>query len=259
MTTPRRHRERPRRRNRIVGGIAGLVLVATVVALVVGGGDEDATRGAADGSGPSPAASTDGATAVPTTGSPSVTGAPTAPGGGAIDPKSDAILTPTELERFQLRGSDLPPGWRTLDTVRAATDTLIGPCLRKATTPTVPHVLTTTSFRSGSSGPVLTSSVRDHTSPAASARAMTAVRDAVLACARGTSKPTLQTFALSSRADASVAVTFTLTQDGSSARGEVIVARVGARSVTLALIGLDAKDLEIGRDAVRTVVARFAG
>lgn len=255
MTTPRRHLEPTGRRNRrIAAAAAGLALLAVLVTVLVTGGDEDPERAAngAPGNGTSTTAgpaATDGATPGAAAGS----GAPS----GTPDPATDAIVTPTELEPFLLRGSDLPAGWRTLDTARAATDDLMGSCLRKATTPTVPHALRSISLRSGSNGPVLTSTVRDFTTPAQSARAMSAVRSAVLACARGSSKPALTTFAFASKADASVGVTFTITQDGSSARGEVVVARVGARSVTLALIGLDDTDLRIGQDSVRTVVARL--
>jgi len=255
MTTPSRHRETPHRRNRIIAAAAaGALLVAVIAAVAFGGSDDD----------PSSAANRDGGSSTSTgadadgtaSGGPSGTATAGGKGGGKVDPTDDAIVTPTELEPFLLRGSDLPPGWRTLDKARTATDALMGACLRKATTPTVPHALKTISFRSGSNGPVLTSTIRDFTTPALSVRGMTEVRTAVLKCANGTSKPALKTFAFTSNA-AAVGVTFTVTQDGTSARGEVIVARVGARSVTLALVGLTEKDLEIGRDAVRTSIARM--
>lgn len=256
MTTPPRRRAAPHRRNQIIAGVAAGALVLGGLAGYLFGGSEDDPGSAATGD------VTSTATSAPTSsdatpGGPSATGTPAPDDGSTVDPADDAIITPTELEPFLLRGSDLPPGWRTLESASTATSTLMGSCLRKATTPSVPHVAKATSFRSGSNGPVLTASVRDFTTPSQSARAMTAVRAAVLACVNANGSPALKTFTLTSKADASVAVTFVVSQDGSSARGEVLVARVGARSATVALVGLTEKDLAIGQDALRTMIARL--
>lgn len=257
MSTPtHRHRDTPHGRNRIIAAAAAGVLLLGVLAAVLLGGSDDDPSSAANRDGSSSTTDPDG-TGGTSTASPSGTGTKGAKGGSKVDPSDDAILTPTELEPFLLRGSDLPGGWRTLDRAIEATSKLMGPCMQKAITPTVPHVVKTTSFRSGSNGPVLTASIRDFTTPAQSVRGMTEVRSAVLACARAGGKPTLRTIAVSSKADSSIAVTFVVTQAGSSARGEVIVAKVGARSTTVALIGLTPADLELGKDALRTMIARL--
>lgn len=259
MTTPRRRLETPHRRRRIIAGAAaGVLVLAAVLAFTLGGSDDDPDNAAnSDGSSTtSPGGSTDGTTGTDGAGGPNATGTNGA-NGDEVDPADDAIITPTELEPFLLRGSDLPPGWRTLAAASQATDELMGTCMQKAIVPSVPHVLTSTSFRSGSNGPVLTATVRDYTTPQQSARAMTAISKAVLNCVNTTGKPTLTPLTVPSKADASTGVTFTVTQEGSSARGEVLIARVGARSATLALIGLTEKDLELGRDALRTMIARL--
>lgn len=256
MTRSTGHRaaaRQPVSRTRLAIAAALLAAVAVVGWLFSRGGDDDATSGAAATSTAS-SANPDASATTYATGS-SAPGTGTTP--GAIEGSDDAIVTPTELESYALRGSDLPPGWRTLDAATAATNKLIGECLRTATTPTVPHVLHTGSFRSGSEGPVLTSSVRDFTTVAQSKRALADVRTQVARCVNGSGKPSLSTINLPNRADASVAVGFTITQSGSSARGELIVARVGQRSTTVVLIGLTEKDLRVGRDAVDTVIARM--
>lgn len=259
MNTPRRRLEKPGRRTRRIAAAAaaGLALVAVLITLLVSGSAQDPDPAANPGQGAETTAGTGGSASASPTATASTDPDSTATPSTLPDEDEDAIRTPTELEPFALRGSDLPTGWRTLDAAGPATAKLIGSCLVKATTPSVPHVLNTGSFRSGSEGPVLTSTLRDFATPEQSTRAWSEVRSAVLACARGTSKPSLKTVSLTSKADASVAVGFTITEQGYSARGELLVARVGVRSVTLTMIGLTQKDLDLGRDALRTVIARL--
>lgn len=255
-TSPRRHLDTTRRRTRLIAGAGtAIALVAVFLVLVLGDSDDksgpsgrnsEPSTSAPDSSG----SAGDGATSG--SGSDSGSGASGSTGGA-----DDAILTPADLDGFVLRGSDLPPGWRTLDSAGSAAQELVGACLRTATTPTVPHVVSTVSFRSGSNGPILSSSVRDFTTEAQAERAMAAVRTSIRGCLRGPSKPPLRPLAVSSTADASAAVSFTLLQDGASARGELMVARVGARSVTMVLVGLVEEDLDVGQDALQTVVDRL--
>lgn len=173
------------------------------------------------------------------------------------DPGTDGVLSATDLEPFALRGADLGFGWLTLDEAASATQTLVGTCLRKATSPGAAHVRLTSAFRQGSGGPVISATVRDFTLVPAAQRAFGRETTAVRTCVRNGSGPALELASADTGADATVALRFTVRRDGGEARGVLIAARVDQRTVTVIAVGATQDDLDKATDAARAVVQRM--
>lgn len=196
---------------------------------------------------PSTATSTATATANPTA-------APTSSDDVDAEIDQDGMVTPTELERFVLRGSDLPLGWNTLAGASTAVEQLAGPCVRAAIAPASATVRNTVSFRSGSAGPVLGATVADHLTGPAGVRAFTQQKRALAGCRTG---PRLRAGTPVEGAERSASYTFTIRRQQSTATGAVVVAQVGRRTVTVLMIGETWADLTVADDAARTVVRRL--
>ncbi len=248
-----------RLRRRIGIGLLCLITLAIVVlglrqAGVIGEDSPDPVRAAPSSGQPDdePSATGTGSAGPRATATPGSTSS-----AGSSDSNGDGFLTPLDLEPLILRGSDLPPGWRTLDDAEAALDTLIGQCLREALDARRPEVSLSATFRFGSGGSALSSAVLGYPEPAKATAAFAAITAAAGRCASSSANPSVRGTSFTSRADQARAFELTFRKGSDAALGTLVVARVNTRLTTLVLIGIEQGDVKIGQDAVRTVIARL--
>jgi hypothetical protein len=175
-------------------------------------------------------------------------------GGQGSDGDSVDVITASDLTALALRGSDLPPGWRTLDSAGDAATGILGTCLSAARQPAAATVVE--SFRRGSTGPMLSSILSDHGTERQAKGDFDTIRSESAKCSGGDGR-SIEKADANVDADDSFALAITLKDGGASVDGELIVIRVGRYTASTVAVGLTSHDLDIGPRALAIVGDRL--
>jgi hypothetical protein len=193
------------------------------------------------GSGPVAGAGADGVSA---------TGEPP-PAGASTD---GARSTAADLERFLLRGSDLPPGWRTLPESIGLIDAALGDCLDEMSDPDQAPMKLDIVLQRGSDGPVVAAAVADYPDARAARLAFRSLHAAVTRC--DLREGPVGTAAGVPGAEESLVAEVVLRRAG-RVPGRLLAVRVGQRRATVLVLGTSRSDLGIASDALATMARRL--